>query len=127
MERGLSFQRRPAHSCTISPKQSTPSLFFSLESPSWNFKGEMEKVIRDFFWDGGDFHPCSHLVKLKWTYLPIKLGGLGLGSFRHSNNALLMKWLWRFTQEETALWRRVIVSIYGLDRGLDSKNSQRLS
>ena len=41
-------------------------------------------------------------------------GGLGLGNLEKRNNALLMKWLWRFPNEEHSLWYKVIKSKYGI-------------
>lgn len=43
------------------------------------------------------------------------VGGLGIGSLRDRNIALLLKWFGRFAQEEKSLWRRRIASIYGVD------------
>lgn len=42
-------------------------------------------------------------------------GGLGIGNLRFKNEALLAKWLWRFSLEPNALWRRIIMSKYGSD------------
>ncbi|XP_022158566.1 uncharacterized protein LOC111025019 [Momordica charantia] len=77
---------------------------------------EMNKIVRDLFWSGATSHGCKNLVKWDISSLPMKLGGLGIGAFPPKNNALLMKWLWHFTREENALWRRVIASIYGVDK-----------
>ncbi|KAJ9565551.1 LOW QUALITY PROTEIN: hypothetical protein OSB04_001517 [Centaurea solstitialis] len=40
-------------------------------------------------------------------------GGLGIGSLRATNLALLAKWWWRFKNEEGALWRKVMVALHG--------------
>ncbi|KAJ9557764.1 hypothetical protein OSB04_012378 [Centaurea solstitialis] len=40
-------------------------------------------------------------------------GGLGIGSLRAQNIALLAKWWWRFKTEDDTLWKSVIVSIHG--------------
>jgi len=32
------------------------------------------------------------------------------------NEALKTKWLWRFATKDDALWKKVIVSKYGVDR-----------
>lgn len=40
-------------------------------------------------------------------------GGLGVGSIRAFNLALLGKRVWRFKSEKGALWHRIISSIYG--------------
>ena len=41
-------------------------------------------------------------------------GGLGIGSLRAQNIALLEKWRWRFKTEDGPLWKAVIVSIHGV-------------
>ncbi|RVX08577.1 hypothetical protein CK203_014299 [Vitis vinifera] len=40
-------------------------------------------------------------------------GGLGFGKIVLRNVALLGKWLWRYPREGSALWHKVILSIYG--------------
>jgi len=48
---------------------------------------------------------------------PQKMGnisGLGIGSLRDKNKALLFKWLWRFGLEESNIWKNMIKSIYNL-------------
>lgn len=44
---------------------------------------------------------------------PTALGGVGVGSLKYRNTSLLLKWLWRFSFENEAFWRRVILAIYG--------------
>nr|XP_043629751.1 uncharacterized protein LOC122601039 [Erigeron canadensis] len=50
----------------------------------------------------------------------LKHGGLGLSKLEDSNIALLTKWIWRYRNEENALWRMVINSIHGGGRGWNS-------
>ncbi|WMV58532.1 hypothetical protein MTR67_051917 [Solanum verrucosum] len=47
--------------------------------------------------------------------LPKLSGGLGVRNLRILNECLLMKWLWRYVEEEQALWREVIHHKYGRD------------
>ncbi|XP_022007309.1 uncharacterized protein LOC110906495 [Helianthus annuus] len=47
---------------------------------------------------------------------PIRDGGLGISRLEMNNIALIGKWLWRFYNEQQAMWRRVIVSIHGSSR-----------
>lgn len=44
-------------------------------------------------------------------------GGLGVRRLALFNVALLGKWLWRFVEENTRLWRRVVVVKFGEGRG----------
>ncbi|TYK31267.1 hypothetical protein E5676_scaffold455G005570 [Cucumis melo var. makuwa] len=42
-----------------------------------------------------------------------KRWGLNLGGIKIHNTTLLAKWGWRFSKEESALWRQIIRSIHG--------------
>ncbi|GKD10486.1 hypothetical protein Tco_1190171 [Tanacetum coccineum] len=52
-----------------------------------------------------------------------KDGGLGVGSLRAKNLALLGKWKWRFLVEKDAIWRQVICCFYGGEGGLSSSST----
>ncbi|KAL4558843.1 hypothetical protein LXL04_037046 [Taraxacum kok-saghyz] len=43
-------------------------------------------------------------------------GGLGVGSISALNNALMLKWLWRFKNESSSLWRNVVNGIHNSSR-----------
>ncbi|KAI3683245.1 hypothetical protein L1987_83746 [Smallanthus sonchifolius] len=47
---------------------------------------------------------------------PISYGGLGLGSLRDANLAMLAKWWWRFKNEKGCLWRNVIWALHQSSR-----------
>ena len=59
----------------------------------------VEKVTRDFLWEGGDLQGGDHLVGWSTVCLAKDKGGLGIGNLEERNKALLMKWLWRFPME----------------------------
>lgn len=42
-------------------------------------------------------------------------GGLVIRSISSMNKALLGKWIWRFGEDQEALWKRVITAKYGED------------
>lgn len=47
----------------------------------------------------------------------MKQGGLGIKNFRLANDSLLVKWWWRYGQEDDALWKMVICEKYGSTGG----------
>lgn len=63
-------------------------------------------------WNGEKESKGYNLVKWKTVLLLKKQGGLGIKNLRKQNRSLMMKWLWRFTREEQALWARVIQAKY---------------
>ena len=42
-------------------------------------------------------------------------GGLGVSSFYALNRALMFKWVWRFRNQSSLLWARVIKTVHGED------------
>jgi hypothetical protein len=72
-------------------------------------------------WDSPGRDHKLHLVNWKTVCSPIARGGLGFRNLILFNNALLGKWLWRFGNEQDSLWRQVIVSKYGIQRGGGAK------
>ncbi|XP_022003347.1 uncharacterized protein LOC110900790 [Helianthus annuus] len=47
---------------------------------------------------------------------PIEYGGLGFGSLRDINSAMLAKWWWRFKNDQDGLWRKTIWAIHNNSR-----------
>ncbi|GKC09469.1 putative RNA-directed DNA polymerase, eukaryota, reverse transcriptase zinc-binding domain protein [Tanacetum coccineum] len=50
-------------------------------------------------------------------------GGLGIGSLRTCNQAMLAKWWWRFLSENQTIWCKVLRSIHGPTGGLHDNSS----
>ena len=73
----------------------------------------MEKLQRDFLWEGMGDEFKFHLVKWDTICNLIQCGGLGVRNLIMFNGALLGKWLWRYGHEREALWRGVINCKYG--------------
>lgn len=72
-----------------------------------------------FFWGGS-----SNKNKIPWVTWKKVLNsrdnvGLGIGSLRAFNYALLVKWWWQFRNDNRGIWRDVIMSLHGLMAGLD--------
>ena len=113
--RNVSLSKGGKLTLTQSVLNSLPRYLFSLLQALIGAINKMEKIVSDFVRMRGSTKLASHLVKLDTTFRPIYYGGLGIGSFRQKNNALLTKWLWRFCKENNAFWRCLIVAIYGLE------------
>lgn len=54
-----------------------------------------------------------NLVKWEVVQQSKDQGGLGIRNLRIQNNSLLLKWLWRFSAEESTLWKEVISHKFG--------------
>ena len=81
----------------------------------------VEKIQRDFLWgDVGDEFKF-HLVNWSKICMTMEAGGLGVRNLIHFNQALLGKWLWRFANEGTAWWRKLVVAKYDIIMGWCSK------
>ncbi|XP_062093314.1 uncharacterized protein LOC133799310 [Humulus lupulus] len=88
----------------------------------------LEKLMRDFLWEGADHAKSDHLVSWKEVCKSRDHGGLGIGNLEARNKVLLMKWLWHFSLEKKTLWHRVVLSRYGGDGGFwDTGRGGRLS
>ncbi|XP_071700108.1 uncharacterized protein [Rutidosis leptorrhynchoides] len=100
-------------------------LFFVLSSPG--VLHTLEKIRRNFFWDGNrEKHKLSWV---KWDFIlnSYDSGGLGIGSLNAKNRVLLCKWWWWLKVENDTLWARIIRSIYGLNGGLDVQDASALA
>jgi hypothetical protein len=71
-----------------------------LKRNSYPFHGQQKRKVRNYAMPAGQ------------QTLPKSVGGLGVGSLRDKNKALLFKWLWRFGSKESSMWKDVITSIH---------------
>nr|KAJ0202669.1 hypothetical protein LSAT_V11C500242840 [Lactuca sativa] len=93
------------------------SFYFSLYRAPVKVIKSIERIRMSFFWGG-----CSESRKIAWiTWEKIlaakERGGLGIGSLKAQNYALLGKWWWRFMRNPNSIWAMVIKSIHGPDGG----------
>ncbi|XP_022041081.1 uncharacterized protein LOC110943654 [Helianthus annuus] len=77
----------------------------------------LDRIRRVFFWGGSEEKARMNWVAWDKTIAPVEYGGLGFGSLRDANLAMLEKWWWRFKTEKNGLWRRVIWAIHHNSRG----------
>ncbi|RVW16783.1 putative ribonuclease H protein [Vitis vinifera] len=73
----------------------------------------LEKLHRDFLWEGGNLEKKAHLVNWEVVCADKENGGLGLRKLALLNKVLLGKWIWRFAYVEKDLWKQVFVAKYG--------------
>ena len=90
-----------------------PTYYMSLFAMPINVASSLERLMRNFFWEGHTRSKINHLVKWAKVTQPQLDGGLGSGLLQNKNMALLPNQGWRFMNEETSLWRQVIRSIHG--------------
>lgn len=70
--------------------------------PIWVIQ-EIDKIRRNFLWHGVNDHKKMNLVDWEVVCTPKKLGGLGVLDLRTFNNALLLKWCWKWVRPEANL------------------------
>lgn len=75
----------------------------------------------NFLWQGNKDKRGIHLVKWKTLTLNKQQGRLGIKNLRKQNQSLLMKWLWRYSNENKSLSKRVIKEKYGEDDAWKTK------
>jgi hypothetical protein len=101
---------------------SLPTYFLSLFTISVSVAQSIEKLQRNFLWDGMGDGVKYHLVRWDQVCSPMDCGGLDVKNLTLFNKALLGKWLWRFAVEESYLWRRVIAQNMGWNGAVGGLN-----
>ncbi|WKA00162.1 hypothetical protein VitviT2T_018548 [Vitis vinifera] len=89
-----------------------PYYFISLFKIPASVATKIERLQREFLWLGVGEGKRDHLVSWDIVCKPKAIGGLGFGKIALRNVTLLGKWLWRYPREGSALWHKVILSIY---------------
>ncbi|KAK9064964.1 hypothetical protein SSX86_016347 [Deinandra increscens subsp. villosa] len=96
--------------------ENLPIYYLSLYKAPKAVIESMEKIMRRFLWTG-----CNEDKKINWIAwdvitTPKKEGGLGLSKLEDVNDALLLKWAWRFKSGGNCLWKKVIIGCHGSSR-----------
>nr|KAJ0211755.1 hypothetical protein LSAT_V11C400160060 [Lactuca sativa] len=68
---------------------------------------------------GKDLVHVIHWVAWEKITAPKQVDGMGLGSLRTLNLALLSKWLWKLKVDLTHLWARIVTAIHKLGNNLN--------
>ncbi|XP_021985451.1 uncharacterized protein LOC110881535 [Helianthus annuus] len=77
---------------------------------------QLERLRKDFLWGSDPEHGKMSWVAWQKIMAPIDVGGVGIGSLKEANIALLAKWWWRFKVDGPCLWRSVIWNLYSSSR-----------
>ncbi|RVX12905.1 putative ribonuclease H protein [Vitis vinifera] len=75
----------------------------------------LEKLQRDFLWEGGSLERKIHLINWEVVCTQKEKGGLDIRKIDLLNKALLGKWIWGFAFEKEILWMKVIGVKYGYE------------
>ncbi|GKC56428.1 hypothetical protein Tco_1084026 [Tanacetum coccineum] len=81
----------------------------------------LKHIRASFFWGGIEDRKKMAWVKWDSALASLDKGGLGVGSLKAFNLALLLKWSWRFVNNPNGLWSRLIKAIHGKQAGFDFK------
>ncbi|KAJ9549508.1 hypothetical protein OSB04_022051 [Centaurea solstitialis] len=90
--------------------------YFSLYKAPIKVINTLESFRCHFFWGGDKEKKKICWMSWKDVISPMEFGGLGVGSLRSLNLALLAKWWWRLKTDRAALWNKVIFSLHGYKR-----------
>ncbi|XP_026428073.1 uncharacterized protein LOC113323943 [Papaver somniferum] len=74
---------------------------------------KLERLMRKFLLSDTITKKRLHWRSWKKVCVPKSEGGLGIRNLKTTNDALLTKWLWRYGEEKTSLWRRLIFEKFG--------------
>jgi len=73
---------------------------------------KLDRIRRNFLWQGNSEKKRFHLVKWESVVTGKKNDGLGIKNLIFQSEALRMKWLWRYSFEDQLMWKRVVGAKY---------------
>ncbi|KAJ0445231.1 putative RNA-directed DNA polymerase [Helianthus annuus] len=89
-----------------------PTYYFSLFKAPLGVITQLKRLRRDFLWGASPENAKLKWVAWKNVITPKDYGGMGFGSLREANLAMMAKWWWRFKVDRSGLWRRVVWGIH---------------
>ncbi|KAJ4804846.1 RNA-directed DNA polymerase (reverse transcriptase)-related family protein [Rhynchospora pubera] len=92
---------------------SLPVYFMSVfKLPSWVIK-RIDTIRRSFLWHGVQFSGQKKLILVSWDKVtkPKSVGGLGILNLQTFNQALLSKWLWKWSNPADSLWKSLVLHL----------------
>ncbi|KAJ0491418.1 putative reverse transcriptase zinc-binding domain-containing protein [Helianthus annuus] len=96
--------------------ENLPIYYFSLYKAPKAVIDSIEAIMRRFLWAGPSDDRKINWVAWDVITTPKKEGGLGVNKLQHVNEALLLKWAWRFKKEGSILWKKVVMGCHGSSR-----------
>lgn len=102
-----------------------PTYYLSLFKAPAGVIDQLESLRRRFLWGGNE--ESRKIPWIAWDKIvnSKENGGIGVGSLRSLNIALLVKWWWRLRSESSAIWSRTVIGIHNLHRNPPEKLSNR--
>ena len=73
---------------------------------------QLVKMNSSFLWGDTGQHRSCHTVNWETVTIPKEVGGLGLTTIRHRNQAILMHQAWRLYTNPDTIWVRVLKAKY---------------
>lgn len=93
---------------------SVPLYYFSLFKAPASVLDRLEQIRRRFIWGGNDNEKKICWVAWSTVMASKEKGGLGVGSLKAQNYALLLKWWWKLRDGKHCIWREVIRVVHKL-------------
>ena len=98
---------------------SLPLYWFQIYRVPSCIRESLDKIRRSFFWEeiGHKYaqdRKKLHLINWDLICLPKHKGGLGVGNLKARNQALLLKWWWRWYKDRGNWWWKVLKEKYNI-------------
>lgn len=89
-----------------------PSYFLSFFECLVEVVAKIEKLQRDFSWQGSEVKHKFNLVAWEQVYKPLGEVGLGSRPINLMNQNFLGTWFWRLGDGQNGLWKTILSSKY---------------